>query len=687
MPGTSQAEAQGRARFPRKPFFHFAFTRRIGDSRISLGGIIALAALTSAIGARGAGAVAGDLDPSFGTGGKVTFDFGTTTNRAFAVAMQPDEKVVVVGSAGSFDYAIARLLPNGGLDPSFGDGGKVRAHPGEGFDEAFAVVIQADEKVVVAGAAGCGDFGIVRYLPDGRLDPEFGGGGVVTTDFGACDQAFAMALQRDGKIIAAGMTMSPFVRDLALARYLPNGELDPTFGNGGRITTDFGGDDRAIAIAIDGDGRIVVAGAGGPFGDFALARYLADGSLDPAFGEGGLVLTDFGSYDAAEGLAIQEDGGIVAAGPGNGRFGFARYLPDGSLDPTFGQGGKTTILFAGDNSEAAHDVALQADGKIVAAGFAFRNFGSYFAIARLDRNGVLDPRFGNGGLVMTSFTGEQDNAVADGIAIQSDGKIIAAGGAGGCTPPCSFALARYEPGSAAIEVSIDIRPGADGNPIPPSGRGVVRVAVLSSDEFDATSVDPGTVCFGDADDPARRNCTARRPTQRTDVNEDGLTDLVLQFDFVQAGVDAADTMACLTGRTFEGTEIQGCDAAQTARRRGIPMGGRLTADLKLDGAPDRDLANEVMASSPRLALLRLAPNPVRLGAECRVRFAVTADVPARLDVLDARGRLILTHAITAGEIAPQEVGFRLQGPIAPGVYWLRLSQGGGAESRSLLLLP
>src|SRR6266536_6168109 len=145
----------------------------------------------------------------------------------------------------------------------------------------------------------------------GALDPSFGTGGQVTTDFGGFDSAQAVAVQSDGKILAAGSSGGG---DFALARYNADGTLDSTFGSGGKLTTDFGGFDVALGVALQADGKIVAVGGGGSGSDFALARYNADGSLDASFGSGGMVTTDFGGFEAATAVAIQGDGKIVVTG-------------------------------------------------------------------------------------------------------------------------------------------------------------------------------------------------------------------------------------------------------------------------------------------------------------------------------------------------------------------------------------
>jgi uncharacterized delta-60 repeat protein len=184
--------------------------------------------------------------------------------------LEPDGKLVAAGGFG--DFALARYLPDGRLDPTFGVGGIVTTDFG-GFEGAGPVLLQPDGKPVAAGSADT-DFALARYLPDGRLDLTFGVGGKVTTDFTGAegsDGVGGLIRQPDGKLVAAGRACLNFTCDFALVRYLHNGRLDPSFGDGGTVTTDFGGDDQAGPLVRQPDGKLVAAGGAG--GDFALARY------------------------------------------------------------------------------------------------------------------------------------------------------------------------------------------------------------------------------------------------------------------------------------------------------------------------------------------------------------------------------------------------------------------------------
>lgn len=237
----------------------------------------------------------GDLDPTFGVGGKVVTDFFGSTDEASAVVLQPDGKIIAVGeafgSSGAFNFGLARYDGSGNPDPAFGTGGKVTTDfsGSNGQAGARALALQPDGKIVVAGFVvqdiGGLNFALARYDSNGSLDSTFGIGGKVTTDlFGSTDQAFAMALQPDGKIVVAGSTMMGSLADFALVRYDGSGNLDPAFGAGGKVATDFSVSfDAAFAIALQPDGKIVAAGATIPRGlvgeivnpsiDFALARY------------------------------------------------------------------------------------------------------------------------------------------------------------------------------------------------------------------------------------------------------------------------------------------------------------------------------------------------------------------------------------------------------------------------------
>ncbi len=435
------------------------------------GVVTAAIVLTWFISPQVARAAAGDLDATFGTGGMVTTDINRSTDIANAVAVQADGKLVVVGQTykqndfSNEDFVVTRYNPDGTLDTTFGRGGKVRTDfPGLAAVPS-SVVIQPDGKIVVAGGAFplftfAGNFEVVRYNPNGSLDRSFGNGGIVTTTFPEGSYAFDVALQPDGKIIAAGTVFVDFIpgessnTDFALARYNPDGSPDTTFGNGGQVSTDFVGlEDDAFSVLIQPDGKIVAVGsANNPatYYDFAAVRYLSNGTIDTTFGVAGKVSTDFGdqNFERARSAVLQPNGSIVAAGfaisqnGGVQNFAVARYTSSGILDTTFSGDGKTQIDF-GDCCQSANKVLLQSDGKIVTVGYAnTEDSDSDFLLARLNPRGSLDASFGVGGKVRTSF-GDL-NGGANGAALQSDGKIVAVGfQATFSNQWANFALARY----------------------------------------------------------------------------------------------------------------------------------------------------------------------------------------------------------------------------------------------------
>ena len=263
---------------------------------------------------------------TFGIGGKITTGVGAGNSAsASALALQPDGRIVVAGFLNN-NFALVRYTPDASLDLTFGAGGGVITDVG-GEDVAHALALQPDGKIVVAGrslASGHRGFALVRHNPDGSPDLSFGSAGTVTTDFADFVEGRAVALQPDGKIVLAGgpKPLSPANNTFAVARYNANGSLDLTFRAGGKVTTDMGGDDFAAALALQPDGKIVVAGSTMVFddvnlvGSFALARYTPNGHIDLAFGAGGKVITNFGddSLASARALALQSDSKIVVAG-------------------------------------------------------------------------------------------------------------------------------------------------------------------------------------------------------------------------------------------------------------------------------------------------------------------------------------------------------------------------------------
>jgi len=390
----------------------------------------------------------GSLDNSFNFTGMVTTDFGRPQDNGVALALQSDGKIVLVGddfngnnTSPMAEFSIARYNTDGSLDVSFDLDGKVTEGFSTNYGYAKDVVIQPDGKIVVAGYASNGndyDFAIVRYNTDGTLDVNFDTDGKVTTDFGSQDYAYCMALQSDGKLQVGGVVFDGVSYPAKVVRYKTNGSIDSTFGVNG-IATYYNA--SISEMVIQSDGKIVGGGTAGV--DFGLVRFNTDGSLDLSFGTSGGVVTDFaGASEVCTGITIQNDGKIIAVGymPSliNGSvtdFAMARYNTDGTLDVSFDGDGKLSTDFFG-LSDYATGAVVQNDGKIILAGMAF-NGGNYdFAVARYNSDGSVDNTFDADGKRTTDF-GNTSDAAAD-VAIQSDGKIVLAGGSNG-----DFGLARY----------------------------------------------------------------------------------------------------------------------------------------------------------------------------------------------------------------------------------------------------
>ncbi len=448
--------------------------------RFVLAPVLGLALVIVAI----AAAAPGALDPSFGSGGKVTTTGspGVYLNRAFALIRQPDGKLVAAGYSSTpssrLDFALVRYNANGSLDTTFGPGrtGIVTTPIGRGDDIANALVRQPDGKLVAAGFMTSPLYGrtrvaLVRYNRNGSLDRSFGAAqtGIVTTSIGPFgqDAANALVLQPDGKLVAAGTSEGRF----ALVRYNTNGSLDTTFGPSqtGIVRTQIGSDYvGAFALVRQPDGKLVAAGSGfASPGHFTVVRYNADGSVDTTFGNQGKVLTPVGPPDSsgaeARSLALQPDGKLVAAGSvypgtsGGGDIALVRYNADGSLDTSFGTGGKVdrAQVPASAYSEL-RALIVQSDGKLVAAGLV-SCFGGHqprcggnpprrpqtgLLLVRYEANGQPDTTFGSGGKLVTVIG---RSAAANALVLQPDGRVVAAGLFSNFGAGEGFALVRYLP--------------------------------------------------------------------------------------------------------------------------------------------------------------------------------------------------------------------------------------------------
>jgi uncharacterized delta-60 repeat protein len=406
----------------------------------------------------------GSPDVLFGNNGIVLV--GMNSYAYSSMTIQTDGKILILEDFNSGNLAIVRLNPDGTRDLSFdGDGIVLYPTPDQLFSVSIAVgsngkIFTTSRLPSSYSVYSVRDFIVTVYNSDGSKDTSFGQGGTVTTgEFAGMGQITSMAVQSDGKIIAAGYSNAnvTFIADFAVVRYNINGTLDTSFGSSGKVST-MVGDYRfssARAVAIQTDGKIVVAGTGansnGAISGFAVVRYNQDGSLDNTFDGDGKVLTEIGG--SAISVLIQPDGKIVAAGTNfYGRI-IIRYNSDGSLDNTFGNNG----IYIESNRKVGNiiSMAIQSDGKLVTLGtFYSITSNSFvengFAIARYNSNGTTDNTFGENGKSVTRL---ESRGQVTSLKIQADGKIIVAGNSKDETASADtvdgtkqgFAVFRYNP--------------------------------------------------------------------------------------------------------------------------------------------------------------------------------------------------------------------------------------------------
>ena len=330
----------------------------------------------------------------------------------------------------------------GDLDTSFdGDGVRTVDWGGEG-DAARDVLVQPDGKIVVVGTgyAAPVDMGLIRLDPDGSLDTGFAGDGTASFALGDVENGQAVALAPDGKIVAAGRSAAG-QRGL-VTRLLPDGTPDNGFGVSGAQTLEYGGDDSLQDVVVQPDNKIVTVGQGGVANDLVVTRLIATGLPDGAFNNGaGSVQFDFGAIETAQAVVLQPDGKILAAGNTSAGMQAAvvvRLNANGTPDTSFDGDGRLTV--PGPAGNAVRDMLLQPDGKIVLAGFVSSDFtgGGVFRVTRLNADGTFDRGFGTNGAVNSAFS---DEGFATAAALLANGKIVITGMSGN-----QAAVARLQPG-------------------------------------------------------------------------------------------------------------------------------------------------------------------------------------------------------------------------------------------------
>ncbi len=417
----------------------------------------------------------GSLDPAFDNDGISTIKTGNSSDEATAVAMQPDGKILVGGVVYCCDedFALTRYNPDGTLDQTFGTNGIARSSIGTNINFLTGIKVLPDGKILVLGYSNNSsndnnNLGLIlaRYNPDGSLDESFGTNGSYTSNRGSGD---AFEIQADGKILVTGMSSSNITgfNRILTRRFNSDGTIDQTFGTNGEVFTTifsekFATPQRGTAMSVQTDGKIVVAATvyfsfgiqDSIPGSFSLIRLNTDGSLDTGFGKQGVANRE-NTFGGAEDLKIQADGKIVTingyrelnnvisfTGTQAPSFDVIRFNVDGSVDNSFGNNGKISTVI--EEGGFAGDLEIQTDGKIVVGGSSISQNLYNFALVRYNPNGSIDSGFGINGKVVTDFGGDDDRI--NGIALQNDGKIVAAGYSHNGLNR-DFAIARYSGGA------------------------------------------------------------------------------------------------------------------------------------------------------------------------------------------------------------------------------------------------
>jgi uncharacterized delta-60 repeat protein len=369
---------------------------------------------------------------------------------ATSVLLQPDGRIVLAGMSftnhGPNQFTAVRVNPNGTLDSGFSGDGKVAVQSQGTDDAAFAAALQADGKILLAGqlydpVAEKYDFGVVRLDTHGNLDTSFSGDGQTSIPVGPeVDSALGVAVQADGKIILVGESDvrvgDNYVLDGSVVRLNADGSLDTTFSGDGKVLNPMGTDNNASdSVVVQADGKILVAGqspdANGQL-SFSIFRLNTDGSVDNTFSGDGKAIFSIGTRDSgANCMVVQPDGKIILGGycyvdsDLHTDFALIRLNSDGTLDTSFADGGHAIIQVSPYINNLT-SLALQADGRIVAAGTCQDNPGSYLysSFFRFNADGTLDTTFSRDG----KMTRE---SVAYGVVVQPDGRIVAGGRSSG----------------------------------------------------------------------------------------------------------------------------------------------------------------------------------------------------------------------------------------------------------------
>ena len=404
----------------------------------------------------GAGCIAkaqpGTLDFTYGTNGIVLTNLGDDYPEGYCSVLDAQGRLVVGGRVyvyqnDEWHAFLARFQTDGSLDPSFGNGGFIIDSTINGW--IFGLTIASDGKILACGSVLTGqstyDYIIFRYNQDGTIDNTFSQDGSLLVDFGGLhrNQASGIHEQADGKILVNGGFMYDQqgvsdLRKIGICRLMPNGTLDPTYGNNGLVIEDLGSNNaNCFNSKIDANGKLVVAGWRGLSGNFqgVLSRYNTDGTLDATFGNAGLAFLNIALPDYLFfSTAIADDGSIYTCGTATTPvtlewdFIIAKFTPAGLVDTSFANNGFLHLEFTNVHQDEAHDLVLQQDGKLLVIGQVQNSNNNdtwEFATLRLNQNGTLDTSFGDNGLAV--FPVGSDDSYPVSVELQSDGKALLVG--------------------------------------------------------------------------------------------------------------------------------------------------------------------------------------------------------------------------------------------------------------------
>jgi len=449
----------------------------------------------------------GTPDPGFGTGGTVIHEIGPDGGDLQAVAERSDGEIIVTGSrvvvgGGSSEQLSAAFTAQGVLDIAYGAGGYCVFNFAPDVLYPGGIALGVNDQAAVAGSVSIDgmnwiyEAGVVSISSNGTLDPVFNGTGFTVQNSGiGGDLGHAVARQPDGKLLVASETQMDGATHAVVTRYLSDGSIDPSFGTNGSAQLP---SNRPLCIAVQPDGKILI----GIDYMFTIYRLNGDGTIDLGFnGLGFVTIMDFlgsNNIGAVRGIAVQPDGKVVAAGFAgivgiDKSFALARFNPDGSLDPGFGGDGKvvTDLMFA--SWEEIDDMALMPDGRIVVTGYAQTAVG--FVVVRYEPDGDPDPTFGGGdGIINHSVTGY--NSRSKSIALRTDGRILLAGYTQEDLDPSNFDIALMQ---LLANGSLDASFGTGGHVIMDIGATMQEITGLVL-QADGKALVAGYAIFGGNDD-------------------------------------------------------------------------------------------------------------------------------------------------------------------------------------------